>query len=181
VSHDPSEEIRIVQVAGKERKSRPGCFFAFLFVVIAVILISRVLSPSDWVEVTVGPLPESSQNWCVIAEDSDGVRPLSWYHSKVFPFTDNPFHGGDLMGPSWLYRSGFVTASVQWREAKRYGILIQLTDDEWRLYWLEPQEVFRPSIMRYIIGGDSANMHLPAEARAHVPSKQLLKQLGYSP
>jgi hypothetical protein len=152
-------------------KPRWGCLIAPLAVSILYVIVSRLISPSDWVDVTVGPLPRDSENFCLIAEDSRGVCVIPWYHSKVFPFTEDPFMSGSLAGGFWDFdNDGFITASVQWKEARRYGVLIHRRDDQWRLWWLEPREMSRPSIIRFIVGGGKADMCLPAEARAQVPS-----------
>ncbi len=144
-----------------------------------VFLISRTMSPSDWVDVKVGPLPPGTEVSCLIAEDAAGVGTLPWYHSKVFPFTMEP---SQSLGFWDSHHDGFITASVQWREAQRYGVLVHHREnDRWRLWWLEPGEVIRPSDMRFLVSGGKAEMHLPAEARGQVPTKQFLKRLGFSP
>ncbi len=172
-------EIRIL--ASDESKPQWGCVAAFLIVLVPFVLCCRVLSPSDWVDVTIGRILKDTLNWCLIAEDSRGVGSISWYDSKVTPFTTDPFHGGSFQrGTGKIDDHGFVTDSVQWREAKRYGILIQRQDDSWRLFWLEPGEISRPSIGRFLMGGGYAKMDLPDEIRAQVPSTQLLKRLGFS-
>jgi hypothetical protein len=154
---------------------------AFLVVAIPVVLVARMISPSDWVDVTVGPLPKGYENLCLIAEDSKGISALPWYHSKVIPFTEDPFMGGTLGGGFWdPDNDGVILASVQWREAKRYGVLIHRHDDQWQLQWLGPGDVRRPSVMRFVLGGGNAEMHLPAQGRALAPSRQLLEQLGLS-
>ncbi len=158
-----------------------GCLIAFVVVAIPSVLISRVISPSDWVDVTVGPLPNTYENFCLITEDAKGVIALPWYHAMVIPFAEDPFMGGTLGGGFWdPDNDGVILASVQWREAKRYGVLIHRRDDQWRLQWLEPGDVHRPSVMRFVFGGGKAEMHLHAEDRALVPSRQLLERLGLS-
>jgi hypothetical protein len=163
-------------------KPRRSCLIALPAVAILYYFISCQFSPLDWVDVTVGPLPKGTENFCVIVEDSRGIGVLPWYHSKVFPFTEEPFMNGTLDGGFWDFdNDGFITASVQWREARQYGVLIHRRDGEWRLWWLEPGEISRPSSMRYIVGGGKANLHLPAEASAQVPSKEVLERFGVSP
>jgi hypothetical protein len=156
-----------------------GCTATLLAVVSIYFLISRTISPSDWVDVTVGPLPNGYASYCLIAEDSTGVRALPWYHSKVFPFTEDPFMEGTLgMGPADFDNDGFVTVSVQWWEAKRYGVLLHRRDDQWRLWWLNPRDLRRPSVMRFVFGGGKANVHLSDEVHAQVPPQELLERLG---
>lgn len=158
-----------------------GYLIAFLAVTIPVVLASRMISPSDWVDVTVGPIPDGYENFCLIAEDSRGLSALLWYHSKVIPFTEDPFMGGTLGGGFWdPDNDGVILASVQWREAKRYGILMHRHDGQWQLQWLGPEDVRRPSVMRFVFGGGKAEMRLPVQGRALVPSRQLLEQLGLS-
>lgn len=76
-------------------KSHRGCLIAILLLAIPYVLVSRTISPSDWVDVDVGPLPAGSKNFCLIAEDSQRVGTLPWYHAKVIPFTMDPFMGGE--------------------------------------------------------------------------------------
>jgi hypothetical protein len=148
-------------------------------VAIPFVLISRTLSPSDWVDVTVGPLPEGYENLCLIAEDSKGTGALHWYHAKVVTFTEDPFLNGTLEGGFWDHdNDGFIVASVQWRAAKKYGVLIHRRDGDWRLWWLAPADLQRPSLTRFVFGGGKATMHLPAEDQAQIPSEQILEGLG---
>ena len=128
---------------------------------------------------TVGPLPDGYENFCLIAQDSGGFTALPWYHAKVFTFTEDPFMGGSLGLGFWdPDNDGFIVASVQWKEAKRYGVLSHRRDDQWRIWWLAPADLQRPSLLRFVFGGGRAVMHLPAEDSAEVPSKELLRQLG---
>jgi hypothetical protein len=158
-----------------------GCLIAFLVVAVPVVLVSRMISPSDWVDVTVGPLPNGYEKFCLVAEDSKGISALPWYHSKVIPFTEDPFMGGTLGGGFWdPDNDGVILASVQWREAKRYGVLIHRRDDQWQLQWLGPGDVQLPPAMRVVFGGGKAEMRLPAQSHTLVPSRHLLEQLGLS-
>jgi hypothetical protein len=177
VDHETSSEEPV------KRRSRPrwGCLLALLSMAILYAFISYQLTPPDLVKLTVGPLPIDAQDFCVVVEDSHGVGTLPWYYSKVLPFTMDPFMQGVWRGAGRPSEGDFTTEDVQWREAKRYGVLIRRRDDQWRLFWLEPGEIRRPSIMRYFVGGNNdAAMHLPAEARAEVPSPQFLERLGLS-
>jgi hypothetical protein len=144
---------------------------------ISIFLFCRYLSPPDWVDVSIGPFPEDIESYCLVAEDAGRVEALPWYHYKVISFPEDPSLGG---GHRVNDRHGFATESIQWKEASRYGLLIQCQDNQWRLLWLQPQEVRRPSIMRFIIGHGEAEMHLPVGIdRAQVPSSELLKRLGF--
>jgi hypothetical protein len=178
VDHESSSEDTI------KLKSKPrwGCLLAPLSMAILYGFISYQLSPPDWIEVTVGPLPIDAQDLCVIVEDSRGVGALPLYHSKVFPFTADPFMHGEFYGGLGRPSKGdFSTASVQWREAKRYGVLIRRRDGQWRIHWLESGEIRRPSVMRYFVGGNNdAALHLPEETRAQIPPPEFLEQLGLS-
>ncbi|WP_435018023.1 hypothetical protein TA3x_005662 [Tundrisphaera sp. TA3] len=161
-------------------KSTRGCLFAFLIVTIPWLAITKVTSPADWVDVKVGPIPKGCENFCLIAEDSQGIGTLPWYHSKVVADAVDPFMGGALSGEARNHKEeGFFIASVRWREAKGYGVLAQRADGRWRLWWIEPSALRRPSASRFIYGRAPAGMRLPAEASAQVPSEPLLKRLGH--
>lgn len=179
---DPDIVMGDVQSVRPERESRWGCLIAPLFVLVPFILVCRILSPSDWVDLTIGRFPEKTQNWCVLAEDADGsVAALPWYYSKVVPFADSPIGDGKLFGGRYVADdNGNVEDSVQWHDAQRYSVLIQLTDGSWQLYRLEPSEISRPSIGRFLMGGGYATIWLPKETRAEVPSADFLKRLGLS-
>lgn len=162
-------------------KSPWSCLVALVAVAVPYVLISRIISPSDWVDVTVGPLPSGYESFCLVAEDSKGIGTLPWYHSKVFAFTADPFMGGSLGGGFWdADHDGFILASVQWREASRYGVLIHFRDDQWRLVWLASSGVRRPSVSRFVVGGGRAAMTLSSEDLTQVPSRELLERLGLS-
>jgi len=147
-----------------------------LMLAIPIFLIFQLISPPDWVDVTVGPFPKDSKQYYLIAEDSKGAGFLSWYHSKVIAFPEDPSWGG---GYSDFDPDGFTTASVKWREARRYGVLIHRRDNQWRIWWINPQEMGLPSITRVIFGGGKAEMHLADEEHAQMPSRELMKRLGF--
>jgi hypothetical protein len=163
---------------GKTKPQFPwGCLIAFLTVVIPTVWIHHLVSPPDWVDVTVGPFAKGVTQYCLVAEDSSGVGTLAWYHSKVIAFSEDPSLGG---GYSIADEEPVPTVTVRWREARRYGVLVHREDNQWRILWLEPHEVHRPSPMRFIVGGGRAKMHLPAGDRGQVPPKDLLERLGFN-
>jgi hypothetical protein len=173
---DPATETR----GDVTRPGRPwGCVLGVMLLLIVVLAIARFFSPADWVDVTVGPLPADYQGFCVLAEDSEGIGALPWYRAMVTTWTDDPFLSGTLDPGFWdVDNDGFIPVSVQWRDARRYGVLLQKKDGRWRHWWLEPGEVSRPSPLRWVFGGGKAEMRLPPEARAIVPSEELLRRLG---
>ena len=158
--------------APSKRKPNWGCITATIGIVLVVYLVFRTLSPSDWVDVAVRPMPEGIEQIILIAEDSEGVEPLDWYESKLIPFTIPAHDGG------WHDMGSEFNYSVQWKRARRYGVLTKHRDDRWLLWWLEPEEVTRPSLMRYVIGGGRAEIHLPGEARAEKPSREFFENVG---
>lgn len=165
--------------AGRRARIAGGCLIGLLIVAAPCVFVYRVANPSDWVDVDVEPFPRGHDDFCLIAEDARGVEALPWYRSKVLPFEEPPFLGGTFYGGSYDHDGdGFIQASVQWREAKRYGVLVRLRDDRWRLWWLGPDDVQRPSLLRFIVGGGRAVVHLPAEDRAETPTPEFLKRLG---
>lgn len=158
--------------ASPRRKPNWGCVTASIFGLAFICLVFRTLSPSDWVDVTVSPIPEGVEQIVLLAENSEGVEALDWYVSKLIPFT-LPAHddGYAIFGDEF-------NCSVQWKRARRYGVLAKSHDDRWLLWFLEPEDVKRPSLMRHVIGGGRAEIHLPGKARAGEPSRHLLEHLG---
>jgi len=145
------------------------------------VLVARIFSPSDWVEVIIGPFPNRTAEFCVVAEDGGEISALSWYHTKLVPFTMSPFTSGTFNGAvQHSEQDRFVTASVRWQAARRYGVLILRSDDQWRLIWLDPEDLRPPSWLRHFVGGGTATIRMPADNHVEIPSPELLKRLGYS-
>ena len=61
-----------------------------MMVVVAVVAVAlalavgapQLVSPSDWVEVTVRNVPPALRHIYLIADGPDGPRALDWYHAK---------------------------------------------------------------------------------------------------
>ncbi len=160
-----------------EPKTPLGCWIAITLAGVLVLSILRFFHPPDWVDVTVGPFPVGRWEYFLLAEDSGGVEPLAYYETKVFPFTMMPgkdISGMEVSGNQWH------TYSYQWRDASRYGVLARGGDGRWLLWWLRPDEVRGPSLLRYIVGGGTADLRIPDESRAEIPTPQFLDRLGLS-
>lgn len=151
-----------------------GCLIAFLIVSGYLgYLVLEAVSPSDWVEVTVGPFPEGSEKYCLVAEDARGVSTLHWYESKLTAFTLDPrlYGAHNVAGRHEL--DGLYRSSVQWRLAKRYGVLVRRSGNRWLLYWFGPNEV------RWV--GRKVEIRLPPEDRAEVPTNEVVLKIGFPP
>ena len=154
-----------------------------MMVVVAVVTVAlalavgaqQLVSPSDWVEVTVRNVPPALRQIYLIADGPDGPRALDWYHAKVFAFTQ-PARFGEAWYSNRPADQRF--APVQWPLAKRYGALAQRADGAWELWWFGPDDLEGPSLSRYIVGGGTAEVRLPDESRATSPSPEFLKQVG---
>jgi hypothetical protein len=152
-----------------------------LSAVLAVVLLvwlRNQFSPPDWVEVTVRRVPVGIRRLHLIADGPAGARTLLWYYSKVFPFTSDPGSREDEW--NWNTPPDVRQGSIQWPLASRYGVLAQRRDGSWMLWWLGAGDRKGPSLLRYVFGGDRAEVTLPDESRASAPSKQLLDRLGLS-
>ncbi len=177
-SDDPEEDVSL--------KRFWGCAWRLLlispivFLVLLVVLITDKMNPSDWVEVNVRSLPSDADYWFVVAEDSRGISVLPLYYSKVFSFTHYPdlsrLTTSSDRDKSWWKE----TQSLQWKSAERYGVLIRRRDEQWRFWWLKPEEIRHPSLWRFIISGQSAGIWVPGEDQAVIPSQEFLGQLNYS-
>jgi hypothetical protein len=164
-------------------RSRRGCLIFGFACLIAWAACYRVSHPPDWVDVTVGLFPGGTADFCLIAEGPGRAFPLPWYYSKLLIFTLNPVEAGQFQGGFYDHDSdAVIEASVKWEESSRYGVLIQLEDRRWLIYWLEPGDWRRrPSAWDLVLGGGKAKIRLPPGERAQVPSKELLESLGLSP
>ena len=99
-----------------------------MMVVVAVVAVAlalavgaqQLVSPSDWVEVTVRNVPPALRQIYLIADGPDGPRALDWYHAKVVAFTE-PARFGEEWYTNRPADQRF--APVQWPLAKRYGAL----------------------------------------------------------
>ncbi len=156
-----------------------------LMAVVAVVGVALALasaarqpfSPSDWVDVTVRNVPPELRQIYLIADGPDGPRALDWYHAKVIAFTE-PARMGQLWYRNWNRPADQRFAPLQWPVAKRYGALAQRSDGAWELWWFGPDDLEGPSVLRYIVGGGTADVRLPDESRATSPTPEFLKQVG---
>ena len=154
-----------------------------MMVVVAVVAVAlalavgaqQLVSPSDWVEVTVRNVPPALRQIYLIADGPDGPRALDWYHAKVVAFTE-PARFGEEWYTNRPADQRF--APVQWPLAKRYGALAQRADGAWELWWFGPDDLEGPSVSRYIVGGGTAEVRLPDESRATSPTPEFLKHVG---
>jgi hypothetical protein len=158
-----------------------GSLMARLSAVLAVALliwIRNQFSPPDWVEVTVHRVPAGVRHLYLLADGRAGPRTLLWYHFKVIPFTSPPGSPGD----EWYTNTppDRRRGSIQWPLASRYGVLAQRRDGSWMLWWLAAGDLKGPSLLRYVFGGDRAEVTVPDEARASAPSEEFLDRLGLS-
>ena len=96
----------------------------------------------------------------------------------VFPFTSEPDSTSDEW--YWGVPPDRRRAAVQWPQAARYGALAQRADGSWMLWWLRPADLDGPSLLRYLFGGDRAEIRLPDESQSSVPSQEFLDHLGLS-
>jgi hypothetical protein len=152
------------------------CSIAFLLVASVCWFIYQAISPSDWVRVTVGPFPADTDRWCLVVEDMEGVQSLKWYTAMVTAFAEDPSMIGGFRLPD---NSKSATDDIQWREAQRYGVLIRSQDKEWRLVWARSEHVIKPSILRYVFGGGTAEIPLHADDEVETPSKEVLKRIAF--
>src|SRR5207248_2092442 len=143
-----------------------------------LVWVRNQFSPPDWVEVTIRRVPAGVRHLYLIADGPAGARTLLWYHSMVFPFTSNPSSRVDEW--NWNVPPDQRRGPVKWPHASRYGVLAQRPDGSWVLWWLGSGDLEGPSILRYVFGGDRAEILLPKESRASVPSMELLDHLGLS-
>jgi hypothetical protein len=58
------------------------------------------------------------------------------------------------------------------------GVALALADGAWELRWFGPGDLEGPSVLRYIVGGGTAEVRLPDESRATSPTPEFLKQVG---
>jgi hypothetical protein len=146
--------------------------------VVLFLCVRNFFSPPDWVEVTIHRVPDGVQHLYLIAEDRAGAHRLLWYHSKVFPSTSNP--NSPLDEWNWNTPADQRRGEVQWLNAIRYGALAQRRDGSWILWWLGPDDLDGPTILRFIRGGDRAEIRLRDESEASAPSEEFLDHLGLS-
>jgi hypothetical protein len=125
--------------------------FATGVLLAATIALHNLLDPPDWVELHLTNVPLGLIDVYVIAASREGDVPLKWYFAKVIPFV------GDArrLGQEWSrpvsgdQRKG----DVQWITADHYGILGRRKSGEWIVWWLKPEDVEKPTPLRYLIGG----------------------------
>jgi hypothetical protein len=115
-----------------------------LIVLLAVIVTPTLLiyscnHPTDRVQVEVDRVPKEVFFLCIVGETPNGPVAFDWYVQHIFqPFTikahNSPYFDFDSGKPR-------LSASVQWKPADRYGVLMGKRGGEWRVYWFTPDQV----------------------------------------
>ena len=117
----------------------------------AIIAFHNLLDPPDWVKLSLTDVPLELTNIYVIASIREGDVPLKWYFAKVIPTVIDSRRIGD--GWHSPANGDQRTGDVQWITADRYGILGRRKSGEWIMWWLNPEDVEKPTGLRYLIGG----------------------------
>lgn len=149
-----------------------GCLSPFLIV---FYLLFRLTNPSDWVEVTARSIPGDAREVYLIAETSGVAEGLICYHSKVLPFPDRYAYGFTRAD------GASIPVPIQWRDADRYGVVVRMLDESWRIRWLGPDDLRKPFLWRHLVGGGTAEFHVPDLAGADKPSPSFLDRLELPP
>jgi hypothetical protein len=131
----------------------PYAKYAIVFVVIlaAIIFLHNLFDPPDWVELHLVEVPLDVKEIYVIARGREGDTPLKWYHAKLIPFVSDAREAGQQW--YWTVTGDRRKGDVQWISADSYGVLARRNSGEWVVWWLKPEDVRKPSSLRYLIGG----------------------------
>jgi len=87
------------------------------------LLVSRQVSPPDWVDLKIAPLPESCRALFILAERDGHIEALPPYVSKV---TASPLWANYPTGVLGFHFGNAPDAlSVQWKRGDRYGVLMR--------------------------------------------------------
>ena len=118
---------------------------------IVIVIIRNSISPPNWIDLRLVHVPTDVDTIYVVAHDRQGNSPLNWYVAKVFASVVSPRQ----VGESWYLwpRGDQRRGDVQWRAADSYGILAHRKSGEWVVWWLAPDNVERPPLLRYLTGG----------------------------
>jgi hypothetical protein len=150
---------------------------AVIVIVGPVILVYRLLNPSDRVVVSLVNFDPSTRLFCLLADTSDGPRAMWWSHDKVVPFEMHP--NEDIHSRVFDGEGRQAVRKVSWRLGSRYGVLIRDRSDRWLLLWFSPKKVHLRWF--WLIGGGKAFIDLQDKDRAEPASEQLLDAVGFGP
>jgi len=157
--------------------------YKILYIIMFIIFITftyEIFFPYDWVSVDVGPFPSQVNSYCIVSENPTGITALLWYESKIFPFAMEPSSSGTRVRRS---RNSDATwhdrASIQWRESKKFGVLTQDRGGEWKIWWIEPKNLKRPSPTRFLFGNGEAVMRISPGINPQIPDNETLNRLGF--
>jgi hypothetical protein len=144
-------------------------------VLAAIIVLNNFLHPPDWVELQLTNVPLELTNIYVVSSRHEVQAPIKWYLIKVVAGVEDARFGE--MWRSSVNRDQRV-GDVQWPMADRYGILGRRKSGQWVLWWLKPEDVEKPTPLRYLIGGGgTATIRASGIERAMPAPKSLTAQV----
>ena len=143
------------------------------------ILFYRWCRPASKVDAVIYNAPPKSLFVWMVRETPDGPELLSLIVYKVGPVYLKP-EPGWRGGFQPTTNGSFESHNLDWQAADRYGVLAEVADGQWRLWWLTDDDIAirgRP----WIVGGGEVQVVLPPESSAEIPSADLLRRLKLPP
>jgi hypothetical protein len=149
--------------------------FAVGIVLAAIIALNNFLHPPDWVKLHLTNVPLELADVYVVSSRREVHAPLKWYLIKVVAGVEDA-----RLGEMWdsSVNPDQRVGDVQWVTADRYGILGRRRSGEWVVWWLKPEDVEKPTPLRYLIGGGgTATIRASGIERAAPAPKSLTAQI----
>lgn len=163
----------------KEQVSWKGCFGCLGLVLAAAgalyVYGFASCNPSDKVMATFRNIPVGTIRLSVIAESDGKLDNVHWFGHYVLG-VPSPIHPGDagFYRPAHLERD--ASWEIQWKQADRFGVVIQRDDRSWWVTWFDAGDV--PINGRTpVLGGGSAIFDLN-NGRAEPFPLEKVKDLG---
>lgn len=106
--------------------------FVIFMVLLAAYGIYRFFHPYNDVGVVVRNLPPDTTFACLLADSPTERTAMPVSRSKLFPFTIDPFHGGDVTQGQTTYDE-----TVRWISAPQVGVLRETAGGVWEAGWYQ--------------------------------------------
>jgi hypothetical protein len=90
-----------------------------------------------WVQTTVFNFLPHCNFFCIVAEDADGLRTMSWYGRLIFPIETPAADSGEAYRDPNSASDEPRFGHVIWRDGARYGVVQREVGGKWFITWLK--------------------------------------------
>jgi hypothetical protein len=135
--------------------------------------------PPSRVHVVVNGVPAEALFVYLVADTERGPEPLRWYQDSFgTPLAFEPV--GTVFAHHWTGHTDSFARDVEWRPARRLGVVTRDRDRAWRVRWFG-RDGLDPRGRLWLLGGGEVRIDLPDASAAETPGPEFLRRAGLSP